>query len=83
MFVVICETVLRIKEKATPHALAYPMGTDWCASQEVMGRERVLRAKGRLGVRGSIPDKGTMRWRHESGRKCNKRLEGELAGEPG
>lgn len=30
MLVVICETVLRIKEKAIPHPLAYPMGTGMC-----------------------------------------------------
>lgn len=27
MLVVICETVLRIKEKVSPHPLAYPVGT--------------------------------------------------------
>lgn len=39
MLVAICETVLRIKEKATPHPLTYPVGTDWCVSEEVPGRK--------------------------------------------
>ena len=39
MLVVICETVLRIKEKAPPHPLAYPMGTDWFVSEDMMRRE--------------------------------------------
>ena len=39
MLVVICETVLRIKEKVSPCLLAYPMGTDWFMSEDVMRRE--------------------------------------------
>lgn len=57
MLVVICETVLRITEKAAPHPLAYPVGTHTGVSLRKCQGES---AKGKTFVKVS-QTKGTIR----------------------